>query len=169
MLLRITRKRDGAVLSIVRDDGGVDVSRSRQGAFFATHDLMHYAVESVMGFKRAFLGLLAEGARVRDFDDASSAVRAGMPPEAVFAEHIVGLLHGVWSVEGLDGLRGAGVAGDVGGELARAGALLGACAPEVSREQVDAIAALFGSMIARWEAVPVGGTLELAYPMPAET
>src|SRR5213076_3104652 len=70
MLIRIKKRTDGsAALSCLRDDGSVTWQRQEgiQGRFFPLHDLTHYAVETVLGHRRGFYGLVAEGWELTDF------------------------------------------------------------------------------------------------------
>ena len=52
------------------------------------HDLVHYSVESVLGFRDAFFGLVAQGWDFKDF--ARPWPRGQLPAEAVLAEGFVG-------------------------------------------------------------------------------
>jgi hypothetical protein len=54
--------------------------------FFPLHDLTHYAVETVLGFRRGFYGLVANG-----WDFADSA-RRELPDDAGSAELVASLL-----------------------------------------------------------------------------
>ena len=63
--------------------------QSKHASFFAVHDLTHYAVETVLGCRGRFFGLIAAGWSVED-----TTRRGGcgtLPPEAVEVEKIVGL------------------------------------------------------------------------------
>ena len=60
LVIRIKKKTDGsAALSCTRADGSVTWQRQdgKLGLFFPLHDLTHYAVETTLGFSRAFYGL----------------------------------------------------------------------------------------------------------------
>ena len=62
LAVRLTRKRDGAVVLELRRADGTTTWQKRTGPtaeFFAVHDLTHYAVETVLGYRRAFYGLVA--------------------------------------------------------------------------------------------------------------
>lgn len=91
MLVEIAKRKDGAgVLRCVRDDGSVTWQKQteRHAAYFALHDLTHFAVESVLGYRRGFFGLLSEG---WDFDDTTGKGAKGpLPAEAGEVESIVG-------------------------------------------------------------------------------
>src|SRR3954470_14675542 len=93
LVIRIKKKNDGsAALSCTRADGSVTWQQQNgaQGQFFPLHDLTHYAVESVLGFRRAFYGLLAEGWDISRFNAPRAA--AQMPEETLLAELVVGFL-----------------------------------------------------------------------------
>jgi hypothetical protein len=98
--IEIAKQPDGAgVLRCTRQDGSVTWQKqTRHAAHFALHDLTHYAVETALGYRRGFFGLIAEG---WDVDDTTGkGARGALPPEAVEVERIVGLF---------DAERGSGV------------------------------------------------------------
>ena len=91
MRVQITKKADGScVLRCVRDDGSVTWQKQteRQAAFFALHDLTHFAVETALGYRRGFFGLIAEGWEIED--TTGKGARGPLPPEAGEVESIVG-------------------------------------------------------------------------------
>ena len=93
MRVQITKKADGSgVLRCIRDDGSVTWQKQtdRHAAFFALHDLTHFAVETTLGYQRGFFGLIAEGWEMED--TTGKGARGPLPPEAVEVEGIVGLL-----------------------------------------------------------------------------
>ena len=75
--IQITKRPDGnGVLRCVRADGSVTWQKQeRHAAFFALHDLTHFAVESTLGFRRGFYGLLAEGWDVEDTTKSACTTR----------------------------------------------------------------------------------------------
>jgi hypothetical protein len=91
--VQFTKRKDGAVVfRCVRADGSATWQKQegRHALFFPFHDLTHFVVETTLGFRRAFYGLMAEG---WDVDDTTGkGTRGAIPPEAVIAEHLVGLL-----------------------------------------------------------------------------
>lgn len=95
MRVEIAKRKDGAgVLRCVRDDGSVTWQKQteRHAAYFALHDLTHFAVESVLGYRRGFFGLLSEG---WDFDDTTGkGARGPLPAEAGEVESIVSRFFG---------------------------------------------------------------------------
>ena len=67
--VELTKRADGgAVLRCTRADGSVTWQRQegRQAAFFPLHDLTHHAVETTLGYRRGFLGLVADGWELAD-------------------------------------------------------------------------------------------------------
>jgi hypothetical protein len=90
MLVQIVKRADGAgVLRCLRADGTVTWQKqNRQAAFFALHDLTHFAVESVLGYQRGFFGLVAEGWDIED--TTGKGKRGPLPDQAVEVEYIVG-------------------------------------------------------------------------------
>src|SRR5215470_7938977 len=96
----MTKRHDGStVLRCKRADGSETWQKQdRHAAFFALHDLTHFAVESTLGFKHGFYGLIAEGWDIED--TTGKGKRGALPAEAGEVEYIVG---------SLDGERGSGV------------------------------------------------------------
>ncbi len=89
--LRFKKRADaGAVFTAVRDNGtstSTDVGPA--AGFGPVHDLTHYVVETSLGFRKGFLGLLAEGRNIEDFNRDS---KHWLTPEAHVAEAIAGQL-----------------------------------------------------------------------------
>src|SRR5215470_10769230 len=92
LIVRIKKKTDGnAALSCERADGSVTWQRQegQLGRFFPLHDLTHYAVETVLGHRRGFYGLVAEGWDLTDFGNKE---KGPIPADADPSELIVGFL-----------------------------------------------------------------------------
>ncbi|MBM4184514.1 MAG: hypothetical protein FJ207_09830 [Gemmatimonadetes bacterium] len=154
-LVRIKKKSDGnAALSCVRADGSVTWQRQegRLGQFFPLHDLTHYAVETVLGHRRGFFGLVAEG---WDFDDFGAPwPRGPLPPDMDPSEGIVGLL---------DMERSQGTRLTVAELRERPGTAASAYVANLTDEGLDAVRAHRAELFAMWAALPVGETLELVF------
>lgn len=165
MIIRLKKVRDGVVLTCVREGGSIAVQRSGHGGFFALHDLMHYAVETTLGFKEAFLGLMAAGWSFETFGDRSDPRYRSMPVEALWAEHLVAILSrtladGAWRDPELFPLWAA----EVNRELAAALAPSGGAPFRVEPEALARIGARFEELGRRWMDVPPGEHLELEFP-----
>jgi hypothetical protein len=151
MLIQITKRRDGVgVLRCVRDDGSITWQKQqRHAAHFALHDLTHYAVETTLGAKRGFFGLVAEGWEIED--TTGKGARGPLPREAAEIEMIVGLF---------DAERGSGAIWtpeefhEFGSEAAR----------RLTAGQIAAIRARRSELFQQWSEVPPGGVLELRLP-----
>src|ERR1041384_333645 len=88
LLIRIKKKTDGsAALSCLREDGTVTWQRQEGalGRFFPIHDLTHYAVETILGHRKGFYGLVADGWDLSDFGK-----RRDLPHDLDPSELIVG-------------------------------------------------------------------------------
>lgn len=112
------------------------------------HDMVHYAVESVLD-ARGFLGRVAAG-EAADFT-------MGAEVESDGVERLVEVIQG-------DGWSGGTTPEDEMIALyAATCAARGCTALAVDAATIDAIRARMADLTAAWEAVPVGGTLELAF------
>jgi hypothetical protein len=80
------------VLRCVRADGSETWQKlaGNHVPFFALHDLTHFAVETVLGVRRGFFGLVAEGWDIEETTGKSA--RGPLPDEAKEVELIVGAL-----------------------------------------------------------------------------
>ncbi len=104
IIIRIKKDRDGrTALSCTRADRTTTWQRQHGAvaAFFPKHDLTHLAVETVLGLRRGFYGLVSAG---WDFSDFVTPWPRGRPPlDAIISEIIVGF----FDVERRIGERGA--------------------------------------------------------------
>ena len=90
MTVQITKRKDGrAVLRCVRSDGSATWQRQDgdRALFFPLHDLIHFAVETELGFGSGFFGLLAAGWDIADTD--GQGTRGPIPNEAIEVEYLV--------------------------------------------------------------------------------
>lgn len=92
LTVSLKKQSDGrTAFTLERADGSRAWQRQeRHAAFFAAHDLTHYAVESLLGLKHAFYGLVAAGWDLGDF--LPPYPRGPLNAEALWAETLVGLL-----------------------------------------------------------------------------
>jgi hypothetical protein len=154
LLIRIRKEADGsAVLTCQRADGSVTWQRQTgvQGRFFPVHDLTHYAVETVLGHRRGFYGLVAEGWNVTDF--GAPWPRGRMPEDADPSELIVGFL---------DAERAGGVewsAADLNDTLR----LHHQAGQQVSQDQLGKIRSVRARLLDLWAGLPPGESLELGF------
>jgi hypothetical protein len=103
--IEIVKRPDGVgVLRCTREDGSITWQKqARHAAHFALHDLTHYAVETALGYRRGFFGLIGEGWEIED--TTGNGARGDIPVEALEVERIVGLLDAerasreLWSID----------------------------------------------------------------------
>lgn len=143
--IEITKRADGVgVLRCIRQDGSVTWQKQpKHGAHFALHDLTHYAVETALGYRRGFFGLIAEGWEVED--TTGKGARGPLPPEAVEVERIVGLF---------DSERGSGV-------LWTAEEFNEFAPRPLIEAEILKVRALRGTLFKQWSAIEPGRELEL--------
>jgi hypothetical protein len=153
LLIRIKKGNDDTPdsLACVRPDGSATWSRVH--AVFPVHDLTHLAVESLLGLREAFYGLVARGWDLGDF--GSPWPRGPLPREAGLAEWAVAAFQADFE----EGQR-------MTPEEVRARLYPGETPWELAPEQVERIRSLQREFIARWREVPPKGTLELPFPYP---
>jgi hypothetical protein len=91
LTIHLTKRTDGgAVIKCTRVDG-TETWQKQEGAhaaFFPLHDLTHYSVESELGLRSAFFGLIAQGWSITDTEGRGP--RGPLPSDAQFAEWLVG-------------------------------------------------------------------------------
>lgn len=162
LLIRIKKKTDGtSALSCVRADGSVTWQRQEGalGRFFPLHDLTHYAVETVLGHRNGFYGLVASGWDMTDF--GSPWPRGRPPADAEWSEVLVGFL---------DGERAAGTRWTAAEFSDRAQAYArdhgGPAPPRVSEADLDRVRVRRAELFASWRALAPGDTLELPFARP---
>lgn len=159
LLIRIKKKSDGAAaLSCTRADGSVTWQRQEgiQGRFFPIHDLTHYAVETVLGHRRGFYGLVAEGWDLTDF--GAPWPKGRLPADMDPSELIVGFLDteragGVeWTATDFNEKAAVYFAQhDIPGEF------------HISPERLARIRTRVSELTHRWRILPAGESLELPF------
>jgi hypothetical protein len=159
LAIRFKKSADGrSSLSCTRPDGSTtwQTLDGQQAAFFPRHDLTHYAVETVLGHKQGFYGLLAAGWDISDFGKPEA--RRKIPTDAVLAEMTVGLL----DLERATGERVQ--ANDVNTRLREWCAENGLPEPaEISEDDLGQIRKRRAELFSSWEAVAPGEVLELSF------
>lgn len=161
MLIRIKKNADGrSSLSCTRSDGSTtwQSMKNAQAAIFPRHDLTHYAVETVLGHRRGFFGLVADGWDLTDF--GAPWPRGRIPAVSILSEMIVGFLD-------LERATGALCrAEDVNerlGEFCLTNGLAGPAA--LSDKDLARVRQKRGELFAMWDAVKPGDALELVYEL----
>lgn len=152
MIVRLCRTAEGPIeLSFVRSDGSATMRAV--SPLFVEHELMHYAVESVLGIDHGMMGLIADGRDVADFD---AAARNWLPLEAHHAEIIVGALEAE--------LNGSADPADFSHNVRAICEDVGVPNPaEIPALELDRIRREFQHLKAEWRGLADGGVLELPW------
>jgi hypothetical protein len=147
LLVQITKRADGSgLLRCTRADGSVTWQKqTRHAQHFALHDLTHFAVESTLGFRRGFFGLIAEGWEIED--TTGKGAHGRLPEEAVEVEHIVGMF---------DTERASGV-------LLTAEDFESHAPRRLTDAEIARVRTCRGELFSRWAALPPEGTMELRF------
>ncbi len=158
--IQIKKGRDApSVLTCIRRDGTRTWHRLHSS--LPVHDLTHYAVETILGTREAFFGLVARGWDIADFE---KPVKRGRPPDqALGVEHVVGLLQ----VERSDGatLPAANFNDSIGAMMSVG---LRAALHTLTDDELERIRTAIRDLTERWIALPRGETLELAFDLGSE-
>ena len=157
MRIEITRRGDDrTTVRCTRADGTVTWQvQDRHAAFFALHDLTHYAVETELGFRRGFFGLVAAGWEIDD--TTGKGKRGPLPPEALIVEQLVGALDRErtsptpWPAAAFREL------------IAAAASRAGSPAPELTEEGLARVRARVTELSARWMALSPSESLVLTF------
>ena len=159
MKIVFTKDRQGGEahsLRVAREDGTSDWMPTTP--FFVEHDITHFAVETTMGFREAFWGLIGNGWSFSNFEDRQPGSRKAvqLPHEAYIAEGLVGAvqvdhMYGPFSFE--EFLR----------VLRESHETLGAPPPSIASDQLDAIRELKNTLIGQWKELAPGDHLEVSF------
>jgi len=147
--IQISKEPDGAeVLRCIREDGSVKWQKqTKHAAHFVLHDLTHYAVETTLGYRRGFFGLITEGWDVED--TTGKGARGPLPADAIEVERIVGLF---------DSERGSGVLWTV--------EEFNEFAPRtLTQTEIQGVRAARAALFQQWFAIAPGEKLELRFPL----
>lgn len=160
LTIHIKKKTDGsAALRCVRADGTTTWQRQEgsHGVFFPLHDLTHYSVETVLGFRRAFYGLVSDGWDLSTFEEPG--LKSRLPDEAGLAEVIVGF----FDIERATGV--AGSADDFNWKIQsyRENGGLGPTTFRMTDDALVRIRAVRDGLFATWRALPPGDTMTLMF------
>ena len=158
-LTKSTPSKPGA-LKCIRSDGTYTWQPSTP--YFAFHDLIHYAVETALGYSEAFYGLVAAGKGLDEFG-TKQGKKDSYTCEEAWAESIVGLLQ--WP--------GAGGGPDLTEEeffqqLQDVLANQKCCAPPLTVEQLREIKQLMRELHDQWRDIAPGDKLALIFPFARE-
>lgn len=163
MRILLTKKTDGTtVLKCVRPNGTETWQKNdKHAAFFALHDLTHYAVETELGIPEGFFGVVASGWAIDETGQRGVATR--LPSDALFVEAVVGTL----DTERASGTRWS--AEEFNESLALKARTDGRPAPRIlTDDELRRVRKRRSELFEEWHSLPPGNTLELPFPAKKE-
>jgi hypothetical protein len=93
MLIRLSKHTGKPhVIKYIRDDGTETWMQADD--FFVRHDLSHFALETVLGYKTAFNGMINSGMDIKDFENREKRRAMKVTDEAGYAENMANLFLG---------------------------------------------------------------------------
>jgi len=159
--IRFKRHPDGsASLTCVRSDGSTTWQRQQgsYGQVFPPHDLTHYAVETTLGYRRGFYGLIADGWNIEDF--AKPWPNGPIPEEAREVEMIVGF----FDTERRSFARMTEAEfNDHADRFVAANRSSLGTAPHLTAEQIESVRRCRADLFTRWGQLAPGEALELEF------
>lgn len=160
VIVEFAKRKDGStVLRCLRDDCSTTWQRNenQHARFFPVHDLTHYAVETELGYKHGFFGLIAGGWNIDDTTGKSP--RGPLPAEAIEVEHLVSSFTAEWNSP-------APWSRDDFNQQAREWAeRRGSPAPRpLSDDELMRVRTRMNELCVRWRDLPAGETLTLPFP-----
>ena len=149
------------MLRCIRDDGSVSWQKQEgtHAVFFPLHDLTHYAVETELGYRRGFYGLIAEGWEIAE--TTGKTPRGTLPNEALEVEYLV-------SAFSAERASGEAATANEFNELAATFAR-GKGMPEprkLTAHELARVRLRFVALATQWRALAPGETLRLEFPRP---
>jgi hypothetical protein len=162
LIIRLKNHSDGsASITCTRADGSVTWQR-QQGALaavFPPHDLTHFAVETVLGYRHAFYGLVADGWDIADF--ATPWPRGAIPGEAREVELIVGFFDGMR--RGVEG-RNTDELNEQVKQAAADSRHANVLNPRTLKDDdIRRVHAARAELLGKWHALPPGEAMELRF------
>jgi len=152
------RANADAKIILIREDGSETHGEfGPADGYGPVHDLTHYTIEQTLDFGDGFLGLVAGGWEISDFEVKGTAKR--LPPEALFAENAAGELSRQLLMRQVSSLEDYLWVLDT--QIAKAGANY--TRPEITQSQFDAIIERIRAEWLKWRELPPNGTLELTF------
>ncbi|MCK6445737.1 MAG: hypothetical protein L6Q99_05035 [Planctomycetes bacterium] len=155
MRVRFKKATDGKhSLACERTDGSQTWAHVHPA--IVTHDFVHWALETTLGLKRGFWGLIASGMDLRSFMEPGATKM--LPEEAAWTEFAVGSIwRDSWGQSPLD-------ADGVIEELALRAEQHGwKTQRSISEVDLERIRAKIAELNGRWLAIEPGGALELVF------
>jgi len=154
MKISFTKTGSGEdVFSCKRRDG--TVTWTHVSKFFMLHDLCHYAIETTLPLKKAFLGMLASGTDISEFELPKDQRKIELTSEALFAEHLVNLVVIDYTQGRMDNLIEIfkETYHDAGSDLINT----------INEETLENIREKYAALMQQWRGIPERESLQLIF------
>ena len=155
MELRITKHSDKPhLIAYYRDNGTITWMYADD--FFVLHDLSHFAIEKILGYTTAFMGMINQGMEIKDFENPEIRNSLTITPEAVYAENMANL----FLME-----RNQGILEDFNQVLKEAFNPMKKEleSPVLTKNEINCIRNYFNEIVEAWKFLPNKETMVLVY------
>jgi hypothetical protein len=142
------------VFSCKRKDGTITWKHGSN--FFILHDLCHFVVEKELPLRNAFLGMVAAGTDIEEFDLPKEQRKIDLTAEAIFAEHLINLLVIDYMQGRMENL--IEIFTSIHDEHLNSDIL-----HLVTEEQLETIRIKYAELMKQWNLLPAGQTLLLLF------
>ncbi|MFZ9213620.1 MAG: hypothetical protein ACO21S_00455 [Sediminibacterium sp.] len=152
------RSNSKHVISYLRD--GLETYWIEADNFLVLHDLCHFAIETTLGYKKSFWGLIASGINPNVFENKEKRDALELSNEAWYSEHLTNLL----LIEFTQGLF------DNINEMLEQSLMQqnpSISVIKISSTELTAIRSLFYKLIDNWNSVKDGNYLSLDFTISA--
>jgi hypothetical protein len=126
--------------------------------YFVVHDLSHFVIEKMLGYKTAFMGMLNNGMGIHDFENREKRKQIAVIGEAIYAENMANIFLMETAQGNLEDLNK--VLQDsfkpMNSKLA---------APILSDNQISSIRNYLRQLIKQWEELPAGEMMNLIFEL----
>ena len=154
MLIQLTKNNGKPhIIKYIRDKGTETWMYSDD--FFIRHDLSHYAIEKILGYKTAFNGMLNDGMNIKDFEDREKRKAMLITDEAFYAENMANLFLMEIAQGNLDDFNTVQQAAFEALEVQFPKIMLPV-------EKIDEIRLYLRQLLQQWHELTAGETLELS-------
>jgi hypothetical protein len=142
------------IIKYIRDNGTETWMPSDD--FFVRHDLSHYAIEKILGYRTAFNGMLNNGMNIKDFENREKRAAMCITEEALYAENMANLFLVEIAQGGFD---------DFNTVQQQTFTSFNKQFPAITltEEKINRIRIYLRQLLLQWNDLPAGSTLELEF------
>ena len=126
--------------------------------YFVRHDLSHYAIEKILHYTTAFMGMLNNGMDIRDFENHEKRKSLTVTKEAWYAENMANLFL-------IEITQGRFEDFNAVSASAFANMALDMEPPNLAAESINAIRNYLEELLTRWKNLPADQTMFLNFDL----